>query len=81
MVQPPSSRVTPGVWHQLVPHLVGGVHHLQQDGLLVHQLLRGVGVLCKEKGGREDGLGCPVFSKAKAKPWILGAPWKKLIPW
>lgn len=51
-----------------VPHLVGGVHHLQQHRLLVHQLLRGVGVLCKEKGGGEDGLACLVFSKAKQSP-------------
>lgn len=55
-----------------MPHLVGGVHHLQQHGLLVHQLLRGVGVLCKEKGGCEDGLGCPIFSKAKKNPGCLG---------
>lgn len=63
-----------------VPHLVGGVHHLQQHGLLVHQLLRGVGVLCKEKGGCEDGLGCPVFSKAKKSPACLECRGKSSSP-
>ena len=63
-----------------MPHLVCGVHHLQQHGLLVHQLLRGVGVLCKEKGGWEDGLGRPVFSKAKQSPGCLGRCGKSSSP-
>lgn len=35
-----------------MPYLVSSVHHLQEHRLLVHQLLRGVGVLCKKKRRR-----------------------------
>lgn len=74
VAEPQSSR-GPAMVQLLItppmPYLVSSVHHLQEHRLLVHQLLRGVGVLCK-KGGYEDELAHPVFFKPKQSPGCLG---------
>lgn len=48
-----------------MPHLVSSVHHLQEHRLLVHQLLRGVGVLCKKKRRVVVRMGWHILSSSK----------------